>query len=1011
MQMKWLLSLKRLAAAIITIGLVSNVCAQSSIKGHVYSAADRQPIAGAAIIETNNPANGTTTNANGEFTLVANYGTTVTISCLGYKRQTVKISGSNTFFLEEEINELEELVVTGYTAEKRADIIGSVSVVKMSDIKDIPTGNVMTALQGRIPGMQISTNGAPGGVGYSVQIRGITTINDSSPLYVIDGVQTRGHLSTILNANDIESIQVLKDAASSAIYGSKASNGVIIITTKRGQKDRVTVEFSAQLSAQTIANRLNMLNARQWGEVYWQASKNDGITPSHPVYGSGDVPVIPEFIDSSNNQRASDTDWQDEGYGTGFMQNYNISVSKGTERGSSSLGINYIDDKGMLKYTEFKRINIKLNSDYNFLNNRLRIGENLNLSRYTESLAPSGIHELLISQHPLIPVHTEDGNWGGYVSSLSDMNNPIRMMEESRDNTSGNWRALGNLFIEVEPLKNLILRSSLSIDYRNGFSRAFTPKWKEGTRENAQNSLDINNNYEYEWIWSNTVTYDIKLKDHSISLLAGLEAKSYRTEYLTGKRTDFLIQTPEYLYLNAGAGTQTNTNGASEYAMFSQFGKISYNYKEKYLFSSTLRRDASSRFGSQNNAGLFPSVSAGWRISRENFMSGLKFLSDLKLRASWGKNGNDLVDNEATYSKFYLNNDNASYDIIGSDNSVSSGVIKTRSANNMLQWEVTTQTNIGIDAALFDNRLMISFDWWNKNTDDMLIDRPYIGVIGEGGTYSYNGASLNNKGFEGIITWRDRIRDFRYEVTFNFSRFRNEITSLPEDIYYTWGGGNGVDKSIVGQPYGSWFGYRTDGLFRTTEELDNGVEQPGKGLGRIRYVDLYADNMINDKDREWLGSANPKFSGGLNVAMAYKQFDLSFFLSGMIRDVWNNSKFYTDFFQLWPGNHGTNLLKAWNETTNFDSDIPALTLQDLNNEGRVSNYFIENGSFLRMKSLQIGYTLPQHLAKKIAMNSARIYFQVQNVFTITNYSGVDPEVLGYDYPLPRTFTLGINIGF
>lgn len=1010
MQSKLLPKMRLLATAVLLL-CASSAWAQTAITGRVVSAGDGAPIAGANVIEVGNITNGTTTNVAGSFTLAVKSGAKIEISYMGYTTLVTKATQGMVVTLQEDAEVLEELVVTGYTSERKADITGSISVVKMADIEDVPTANVVTALQGRIPGVNISTNGSPGGVAYGVLVRGVTTINNSSPLYVIDGVQTREHLSTILNPNDVESIQVLKDAASAAIYGTKASNGVIIITTKHGKKDRMQIEFSSQLSAQTVANRLEMLNAQEWGEVYWQASKNDGITPSHPVYGSGETPVIPDYIDSSFKQKAADSDWQSLGYQTSFMQNYNLTISSGTERTTSFLGVNYVDDKGMLKNTDFKRFNIKVNNTWSFLNNRLRVGENINLARYTEHLAPGGIHELLLTQHPLIPVYTEDGNWGGYISSLSDMNNPMRLLDQAAQNESGNWRVFGNAFVELEPIKNFVLRSNASIDYRNGFSKTFAPSWSEGDRTIYDNSLDVNNNYMYEWIWSNTATYNFSLGDHNFSLLAGIEAKEYRTEFLTGKRTDFLLQTEEYKYLNAGTGSQNNTHGATEYATYSQFGKLNYNYADRYLLSASVRRDASSRFGKDNAAAIFPAVSVGWRVANEEFMQGVDWLDEFKVRASWGKNGNDMIDNEASYSKFVVNNTAGAYDMAGTDNSVLAAVIKSRSANTSLRWEVTTQTNVGFDAEFLNNRLAISFDWYNKDTDDMLIDRPYIGVIGEGGTYAYNGASLNNQGFEGIITWRDTVGDFRYEISANASHYKNTITSLPDDIYYTWGGGNGVDKSIVGQPYGSWFGYVADGLFKTEGSLYNGIEQTGKGLGRIRYKDLKEDFVINDEDRDWLGSDHPRLTAGLNIALAYKSFDMSMFFMGMIRDAWNNSKYYTDFFQLWLGNHGKNLLNAWNPDENFDSEIPALTLQDLNNEGRASTYFIEDGSFLRLKNLQIGYTLPKEIGKKMMIQNARIYLQVQNVFTLTNYTGVDPEVLGYNYPIPRTFTLGMNVTF
>lgn len=998
---------------IIYIMLLSSfsISAQTNVKGFVYSANDHTPLVGVTVIENGAHNKGTITDSNGSFYLSVNPNATIKLSYIGYKTIIIKAQSQMKVEMEEASELINDVVVTGYTTEKKADITGSVSVIKIKDIQNIPSGNIMSTLQGRVPGVNITNDGAPGGVNTAVDIRGITTINDNSPLYVIDGVQTRANIATVLNSNDVESIQVLKDAASAAIYGAKASNGVIIITTKKAKKGQLSVNADVNVTAQSFTNQLNMLNTAQWGECYWTAAKNDGITPSHPVYGSGLEPVIPEYIDANNTMKASDTNWTKECYGTGLIQNYNISVLNGTDRGSSSFGINYMDHKGTLLYTDFKRINTKINSCYNFLNNHLRVGENLNVARYQETLAPDGIEEIILTQHPIIPVHDINGGWAGYINSISDLQNPVRLLTQNRDNYTTNWRILGNMFMEIEPLNNLVLKSNFSVNYRNGFSKAFSPKWSEGTRSINQNSLVVNNNYENEWIWANTATYNIKLNRHSIQLLAGLEAKSYMTESLWGKNTDFLIEDVNYRYLSAGSGTQNTGGGAVNYSMYSQFGKVNYNYDDRYVFSGTLRRDASSRFGSNNNAGIFPSFSGGWRISKEDFMKDLFYLSDLKIRASWGKNGSDLIDSESTYDKFAIDNNSASYDITGSNNSVYSGVVKVRSGNHSLRWESTAQTNVGIDVSLFNNSLSASVDLYKKDTKDMLIDRPYIGVIGEGGTMSYNGASLTNKGFEAIITWKDKIKDYRYEITLNTSMYRNKITSLPSDIYYTWGGGNGVDKSIVGQPIGSWFGYKTNGLYKTTSDLNDGIDQPGEGLGRIRYVDLNNDKVINSQDREWLGSSNPKFSGGINIAMGYKQFDLSCFFSGMVRKAWNNSKFYTDFFSLWQCNHGQNLMKAWNATSNFNSNIPALTLQNLNDEGRSSDYFIEDGSYIKCKNIQLGYTLSNKISGKLGVKDFRVYVQTQDLFTITHYSGVDPEVLGYNYPLPKTFIIGINASF
>ena len=985
--------------------------AQNAIKGHVVSREDGLPVIGATVSQVSQMSNTAITDTDGNFEISVPKGSELIVQCIGYRSATVTASPDMTITLEEDAQKLDELVVVGYTKERRADITGAISVVSVNDIKDSPSANVATALKGRVAGLTIDTNGAPGGVGYNMLVRGLTTINNSSPLLVIDGIQTREHLSFLLNPEDIESIQVLKDAASAAIYGTKAANGVIIITTKHGKEGYMNVEFSTQLTYQTIANRLEMLDSYEWGDIYWQASKNDGIIPSHPVYGSGEEPEIPEFIDSSNKQRASNTDWQRLGYRNSLNQNYNISVSSGNKYGSSYLGVNYSDDKGILKGTDFKRIVVKLNTEYKFLNDRLRLGENVNLLKTDEWLAPDGIHELLLIQHPLIPVYTIDGNWGGYVTSLSDMNNPMRLIEQNSQYVNGNWRIFGNMFLEIEPLKNLVLRSAGSVDYRNGWKKFFSPTWREGDRAIDTNSLITHDNYMLEWSWSNTATYNLTINKFSASAVAGIEARVYRTEYVEGKRTDFSMQDPTYFYLNAGSGTQTNANGGTEYATYSQFGKLNLNYDNRYLLAFTLRRDASSRFGKNNGSAFFPAISAGWRLTNEQFMQNVDFINEFKIRASWGRNGNDQIDNEASYSKYYIDNVKAGYDIAGTDNSVWPGVVKTRSANRSLRWEVTTQTNVGFDSEFLNSRLGVSFDVYNKDTDDMLVDRPYIAVIGEGGTYAYNGASMNTQGLEGMVTWKDRVSDFSYEITANFTHSHNVITSLPDDIYYTWGGGNGVDKSIVGHPVGSWFGYVADGLFKTEDSLYNGIDQPGKGLGRIRYADLNHDNVINDMDRDWIGSDNPVLTGGLNLSCSWKNFDFSMFFYGMIRQAWNNSKYYTDFFQLWLGNHGRNLLKAWNPDENFNSDIPALTLKDLNNEARGSTYFIEDGSFWKLKNIQIGYTVPTKVREAVKIKSARVYLSASNIFTLTNYTGLDPEVLGYNYPIPRTFTLGINVGF
>ncbi|MEO7212982.1 TonB-dependent receptor [Mucilaginibacter sp.] len=958
----------------------------------------------------------TITDSKGKFTIAALNGQTIKFTYIGAKPYTLTVNNTTAdpvIKLDLGNNSLNEVVVTGYSSQRKADITGAVSVVNVKDVANIPTGNIISSLQGRVPGMVVSNDGTPGGVGTSATIRGITTVNNSTPLYVVDGVQTRDNIATLLNANDVESIQVLKDAASAAIYGTQASNGVIIITTKKAKRNEVRINFNGQATLQQFHTSIPMLNTQQWGEAYWTAYKNDGLKPAHDLYGNGDVPVIPEFIDSKKTIRAGNTNWAKEVYHNALLQNYNLTVSKGSENGNSTFSFNYFDQDGLIKSTNFTRLNGRINNDYNFLKNRIRVGENLNLSRWTEKIKPGGIEELTIAQHPIIPVYDINGGYAGPTQGIGDKPNPIRLLDQAKRNRSEQYRIFGNAYIEVEPLKNLVIRSNYSANYRNGFGSAFEPKWKEGDRTVNKNSLTTTDSYDRQWIWTNTANYQLNIGKHAITALAGTEAKDYYSEFLTAYREDFIIEADDYRYISAGSGKQTNDGLASRNSISSYFGKVDYAFNNKYLLSGTLRRDASSRFGTNHNQGYFPSVSGGWRISQESFMKDVAIVSDLKFRASWGQNGNDQIDNEATYTKFLTNLTRAGYDIGGINQGViPTGIIKDRSGNPDVKWETTTQSNFGFDLSMLDSRFNVTLDYFIKDTKDMLIDRPYIAIIGEGGYYAYNGASLRNKGLEGVLNWRDKIgKNFNYNITLTGSVYRNKVTGVPDDILYTFGGGNGSDKTIVGQPLGSWLGYQTNGLYRTQAELNDGINQPGKGLGRIRYVDVNGDKVINDRDRVWLGSDQPKFTGGLNLAMSYKAFDFAFFVTGVVRDAYNNSKFYTDFFQLWTGNHGTRLLQGWNPTTNFDSSIPALTAVNLNDEGRTSDYFIENGSYMKLKNLQIGYTLPVAIASKLSMRNLRVYLQGQDLITVTGYKGADPESLGYPYPLPRIFTVGFNLGF
>lgn len=848
---------------------------------------------------------------------------------------------------------------------------------------------------------------------------------------MIDGVQTRDNVGSILASGDVESIQVLKDAASAAIYGAQAANGVIIITTKRAKSGEVKVDFGASLSAQTFSTNYKLLNAQEWGDVYWQAYKysNGGATPNSIIYGNGPEAVLntttPYYTaPDGETWTASDTDWLKTMYKTALMQNYSLTISKGDKYGSSSLSVNWIDQDGMLKNTDYKRFNTRLTSDYKFFDGKLQIGESVAINRWTQHLNQAGIEEQLVAMHPAEPVYSDRGGWGGgYMDVLNDKSNPVRLQENQKNNRHTYWRIFGNIYAQLEPVKNLFIKTNLGVNYYNDFNSEFVPSWTESTRTVATNELTVRNNQSLQWVWSNTANYLMDIGKSSFNFLLGAEIKRNYGEHLQGYGTGLVIEDKDYRYLDQVTGGKNVSNLASYYSMVSFFGRANYSYDGKYLASVTVRRDASSRFGSNNNAGVFPSVSAGWRLSKEDFMKGTRsWLSDLKLRASWGMNGNDEIDNEATYTKYLASLDGASYNLSGDNTTLSSGAFKSYLGNPDLKWEQTRQLNFGVDASLLDDRLTFAFDWYDKKTTDMLYQPPYAGVIGEGGYTFENCISMKNRGVEFILGWRDTMENgLGYDIAFNGSMYSNEITDLPESIWYTFGGGT-PDHSIVGHPFGSWMGYKTDGVFRTQAEVDEyvkrySVELGAPGVGRIRYKDVNGDGKINTADQTWLGSDRPRFSGGLNISLSYKGFDASLFFNGMVRKAWNNSKYYTDLFQCWQGNHSTRLLdalKAWKhyESTGvYDSKTPALTAVDNNNESRSSEFYIENGNFIKLKTFTIGYSLPSSIVEKIRVSRARVYIQGENLFTITRYTGADPEGLGYTYPLPRTFTAGISIGF
>ena len=897
-------------------------------------------------------------------------------------------------------------------------------------------------MQGRVPGMNISADGAPSG-SATVRIRGIGTLNNNDPLYIIDGVPTKAGMHE-LNGNDIESIQVLKDAASASIYGSRAANGVIIITTKKGKEGKIKIDFDASISVQTYAHKMEVLNAKEFGKVMWQGYVNDGLDPNQNGlgyrydwgYNAQGVPTLNgitmnKYLDVAGTTPAADTDWFKETTRTGLIQQYNVSLSSGSERSSSFFSVGYYGNKGIIKQSDFNRISARINTEYKLLKIKdldvITIGEHFTLNRTSEVQAPGGFLQNVLQFNPSLPVRTTNGDYAGPVGGYPDRENPLARLDRNSDNRYTYWRLFGDAYIDINPLKDFHIRSSFGLDYSQKEQRIFTYPVTEGTVANPINGVEGKQEHWTKWMWNAIATYNLEIGKHRGDAMVGMEINREDDKWFSGKKYDYAILNPDYMWPNAGVGEAEAYGNGGGFTLVSFFGKVNYTYDDKYMASFTIRHDGSSRFGKNHRYGTFPSVSAGWRINQEKFLKDVSWIDNLKLRASWGQTGNQEIDNIARYTIFESNYGEAgfggqsygtSYDIAGTNGGqqLPSGFKRNQLGNDDLKWETTTQTNLGLDFGLFRNALYGSFEWYYKKTKDILVYMPGIGVMGEGSSQWINAGEMLNKGIEFNLGYRGDIGHFSYDVTGNIGTYRNEITKIPETLAANGTfGGNGV-KSVIGHPMGAQVGYVYDGIFKSQAEIDNHAQQDGAGLGRIRWKDLNKDGVINEKDQDWIYSPVPDFTWGLNIYLQYKDFDFTMFWQGAQGvDVISDLKKETD---LWSGlnisnlNKGRRLLDAWSPA-NPGSNIPAVSTMDNNNEKRVSTYFVENGSYAKLRTIQLGYNFPKSICDKIHLSRLRMYLSAQNLLTIKskNFTGVDPENANFGYPIPLNVTFGLNVSF
>lgn len=1050
-QLKSLLKLKSYFSLLTASLLLFNsslFAQQKTITGRVTDE-NSQPLLGVSV-KIKGTSSGTSTSTDGSYSISATKGQVLEFTFVGRVSQEVKIGSGNVNNIalkEADVSKLDEVIVTGYMTQKKADLTGAISVISLKDLnKSHGSSNILQSLQGVVPGMHITTDGSPvGNVG--IQIRGLTSVNGAFPLIVIDGVPSTNLNLRDINGNNIASIQVLKDAASASIYGAQGAGGVILIETKKGKPGKARITYNGSYGVSDFANKVPMMNTQQYGQAMWQAAVNDGKDPNSitQIYtfdwqkNDQGIPILDKvtprkYLNEDSTMLAANTNWLDAISQLGIQNNHQITVSGGNDKATTLLSLNFFQNQGTQIYTGYKRFTVRLNTNYRVINDHLSIGENFEVS-HLEINDQNQMHNALV-EPPIIPVYTTNGGWGGSAQHLGmdDYNNPVRELTMNKGNGNTYNKAFGDVHADVTFLNHFTLHSQLGLIYTTGYHRTIRFTFEEGGgRFTPISGVD-------QWYWqeaalnlTNTLDYKLDKGKHNLDFLAGMETSKYATETMDANRQTIQFQNYDYAYLSTATGNMAMSGSGNKYNFISYFSKFNYVYNSKYLLSASVRYDGSSKFGKNNKYGLFPAVSAGWRLSQEDFIKNIPVISDLKIRASWGKNGNSNIPTGATETYFVSDYNGTSYGISGNETgSLPSGFRRVQTGNEDLKWETTTQTNIGIDFGLLNQRITGSIDYYHKFTDGMLFNPPYLGTIGEGGSQWVNAADMANNGIELEIGYRSNpSRKFNYNIRGNISHNKNTINHLPKSVQYTYGGSALKGDDIQGHPLNSYYGFITNGIFKTHDEVDNSAIQPGKGLGRIRYKDISGpdgkpDGVIDyNYDRTWIGSWDPKVEYGFSFSANYKDFDFSMFWQGLagntVNDAW---KSYSDFYNVWVQNgfnHPTRVLEAWSPA-NPNSNIPALSLINPNDELRTSTYFMESGSYLKLRNLQFGYTLPKGMSSAIGMEKLYIYLLAENIVNLKKsqgknaFTGPDPENPGgaaYDNPYvrPQTYKIGVEVSF
>lgn len=1013
---------------------------EKTVTGNVSFSGTGEPVPGANII-IKGTESGTITDIDGNYSIRVREGETLIISFIGYLKEEITIGKENNYqvTLIEDITQLDAVVKVGYGTMKRSDLTGAVVSVSSEDIKASSATSLDQALQGRAAGVLVTQNsGQPGG-GVSVQIRGVNTLNQNSePLYVIDGIPVSGYtggntnaLATI-NPADIESMEVLKDASATAIYGSRAANGVVLITTNRGKKGTTQVRYEGQYGLQQLPVYVNVLNLREYAAF---------LNERQEIIGFGSKP---EFADPS--VLGEGTDWQKEMFRVAPMHNHNITLTGGDEKTNFALTGGYWNQDGIAIGSYFKRYSFGLNID-NKTRDWLTLGASIRGGRTDEriTISENNLLSVAIEQSPDIPAKNPDGSWGG-PSEAFGITNPVAEALE-HDNYVKRTQFIINLYADIKFLKWFTYRTELGGDISYENSYRYDPTYNYGTVFSDVNSSRRRASNNFFWIFKNYLTYNQTFKKHVVTLMVGQEAQASTWEYVEGYREGFL--TNNIKELNAGdIETSQASGGKNQWATASYFGRLNYSFDDRYLFTATYRADGSSRFGPDKKWGFFPSFALAWKLSNESFMQNISSITNLKLRLGYGEVGNQNIGNYKYGST--LTNWPTFY---------GPGFLLTNLPNPYVQWESQKSYNVGIDLTMFQNRIEFITDAYLKNTDNLLLDlpMPLYTATDLDWTVAYiqppakNVGSMQNKGLEFTLNTVNIDRGFYWRSGLTLSINRNKITKLVTE-------GSFIDESIgvetisrtmVGEPVGQFIGYVTDGVFENGDAVRNGAHTDGAEVGTdpatsvwvgdIRYKDLNGDGIITEADRDIIGNPNPKFSFGFNNTLTYKNFELTIYLNGSYgnkifnqlkrtnenamsrRGMLSTVRDYARIEMIDPNGSLDDLDNVF--VSNPGTSVPRIVSSDPNSNSRISDRYIEDGSYLRIRNLNFGYYLPETLIKKVGIENVRVYISIQNLYTFTRYSGFDPEIgaqrqnvlkSGVDegrYPSPRIYQLGLSVDF